>query len=153
VRFIVAGLMLGATMPSGAQPQEPRRPAGSMFIELAGNAAFGGTFNVETRFHRQVALRAGIGNDFYSATMVFPFQLVLLSGSTRSALEASLGVTVASSKYSGTWHWTGTKPFFTGFAGYRYQAPGGFLFRLGVIPLMWTNNRIPWVALSMGYSF
>jgi hypothetical protein len=36
-----------------------------------------------------------------------------------------------------------TKAFFTGFFGYRHQRPEGFLFRVGVIPLLWTNTKVP----------
>ena len=153
MRFFFAGLVLGVTMPGLAQ-QTPHREKASVFVELAGNAAFGATVNVEARVHPHVALRAGIGNDFYTSTMVVPAQVVFMSSARRSAIEVSAGVTVAfeDSRYTGNWNWDGVKPFFTGFAGYRYQAPGGFLFRLGVVPLLWTNGHIPWVALSLGYT-
>ena len=54
-------------------------------------------------------------------------------------------------QYSGNWLWDGTRPFFTGFLGYRFQRRGE-LFRIGAIPLNWTNKRLPWFAISMGFS-
>ena len=153
VRSMVAVLMFGATLPSAAQQAPPRKPTASMFVELAGNSAFGMTANVEFRLSPHLALRAGMGGDFYTHTMVLPAQVVYVSSREKSALEASLGVIVARERYPGDWHWDGVTPFPTGFAGYRYQSPGGFLFRLGVVPLFWTNARIPWVALSLGHTW
>jgi hypothetical protein len=133
--------------------QDTGRAHGSMFLETGGNAYFGATFNLEFFPAGQVGLRAGAGLDVFSSTPVYPVQFVVLFGATRSKLELAGGVTIATEEAEGNWHWDGTRAFATGFFGYRYQRPQGFLFRIGVVPLFWTNKHLPWVALGFGQSF
>jgi len=123
------------------------------FVELAGNSLLGATANMEVALSDAVALRAGMGVDFYSSTSVWPLQAVLLAGAGRSKLELDAGLTIAHENQSGDWDWDGTRVFFTAFLGYRYQRPGGLLLRVGVVPLLWTNTKLPWAALGLGVAF
>jgi hypothetical protein len=145
-------LVVGAVPCPG---QESARAHGSMFFELGGNAAFGASMNFEVFLAGPLGVRGGVGKDVFSGTPVYPLQVVLLSGAGRSKLELAAGVTIAHEDpaYSGNWHWDGTKPFANGFLGYRYQRPRGFMFRIGVVPLLWTNAHIPWVAIGLGTTF
>lgn len=148
----IALLVVGAVPCPG---QQSGRAHGSMFLELGGNAALGGSMNFEVFLAGPIGVRGGAGMDLYSSTPVYPFQVVMLAGAGRSKLELAAGVTIAHEDpaYSGNWHWDGTKAFATGFFGYRYQRSRGFLFRVGVVPLFWTNAHIPWVAIGLGASF
>lgn len=142
--------------PSHAQQPRPSGHRGSVFVEAGGNAGIlGGTVNAEVLLTRRFALRAGAGVDMFSYTILVPLQGVLLVGRGTSKLEVAAGLTIANepAQYSGNWHWDGTKPFFTGFVGYRFQRDHGVLFRIGVVPLFWTNTRLPWPAVSFGTSF
>lgn len=141
--FVLCPAVHGQNAPAGA----------AVFVELAGNALFGATGNVEWYFRHGIGARLGVGRDFYSQTSVLPLQAVLLFGSGHSKLEVAAGVTVAQEASGGDWHWDGTKAFFSAFLGYRHQVPQGFLFRIGVVPLLWTNNNLPWVAIGLGTSF
>ena len=75
-----------------------------------------------------------------------------------------------SSQNNNQWLWSedanydgGEKEFlFSPRLGYRYEAPGGFLFRIGLSPVSTTitdtwgepkRNLIPWGYLSFGYTF
>lgn len=125
------------------------------FLELAGNSLLGATANLEILFDREVGARVGYGADIYTLTRVVPVQIVyLIGGGGNSKLELALGVTIASEgEYTGNWRWDGTQPFVSGFFGYRYHRPHGFLFRIGIIPMTWTNRQLPWLALSFGTTF
>lgn len=151
-RLLIAVLALRAVPCAG---QDSGRAHGSLSFEVAGNAAIGATANLELLIAGRVGVRAGAGIDLFSSTPVYPLQVVVLFGSGRSKLELAGGVTIAHEDpaASGNWHWDGTKAFGTGFFGYRYQKPRGFVFRLGVVPLLWTNNHIPWPAAAIGATF
>lgn len=139
-----------------AQYTRPSGPRGAVFVEAGGNAGLlGATVNAEVLLSRYFALRAGGGVDLFSYTTIVPLQGVLLVGSGSSKLEVAAGVTIANepARYSGNWHWNGTKPFFTGFAGYRFQRERGVMLRIGVVPLLWTNAKLPWPGVSIGTSF
>ena len=150
--LLIALLVLRAVPCAG---QDSGRAHGSLFFEVAGNAAVGATMNVEYFFAAPVGVRVGAGIDLWSSTPVYPLQVVFLSGAGRSKLELAGGVTIAHEDpaSSGNWHWDGTKVFGTGFIGYRYQKSRGFVFRLGVVPLLWTNSHIPWPAVGIGATF
>ncbi|UCC83683.1 MAG: hypothetical protein JSW46_01745 [Gemmatimonadota bacterium] len=124
-----------------------------VFLELAGNSAFGFTVNYELGVTRTLGVRLGYGQDLYSDTKVWPFTLAALVGNGSSKFELSGGVVMVEENMSGDWDWDGTRVFATGFIGYRFQPRSGFLFRVGVIPLLWTNNQLPWVGLSLGTVF
>jgi hypothetical protein len=153
MRWLIFALLIAATVPCPGQ--DVGRAHGILFVELGGNAAFGATANLEVFLAGPVAVRGGAGVDLFSSTPVYPLQVVLLAGGGSSKLELAGGVTIAHEDpaYSGNWHWDGTKAFATGFFGYRYQRPRGLLFRIGVVPLLWTNAHIPWVAISLGTTF
>jgi hypothetical protein len=136
----------------GAADGQETSARGAAFVELAGNSLLGATGNAELYLGHGIGARVGVGRDFYSQTGVFPLQAVMLLGSGHSKLEVAAGVTVAH-EGSDDWDWDGTKAFFTGFFGYRHQRPQGFLFRVGVIPLLWTNAKVPWIAIGLGTSF
>ena len=149
-------LLVSGALPSQAQQTRPSVRRGSVFVEAGGNAGLlGATFNAELPLSKRFALRAGAGVDIFSATTIVPIQGVFLIGHGSSRLELAAGVTIANepARYSGNWHWDGTKPFFSGFVGYRFQRERGFLFRFGVVPLLWTNTRLPWPGVSFGTSF
>ncbi len=141
--LLVCGAVHGQEVPA----------RGAAFVELGGNSLLGVTANAELYLGRQIGVRVGGGRDFYSQTWVFPLQAVMLLGSGHSKLELAAGVTVAHEAHSGDWHWDGTKAFFSCFVGYRYQLPHDVLFRVGVVPLLWANEQVPWVAIGLGWSF
>lgn len=151
MRTLLGFLFLVAAQPCLAQTTP--RPA--VFVELAGDALFGMSLHVEVPVQANVLVRAGAGTDFFSYTTVLPLQMVILSGKGSSKLEFAVGITVAHEpdRYSGNWHWSGTQVFPSGFLGYRYERSPGMLFHVGVIPLFWTNNHIPWLALGIGHAF
>jgi len=157
---LIGTLLVSGVSPSQAQQTRSSGPRGSMFVEAGGNAGLlGATVNAEMLLSRRFALRAGAGVDLFSYTTIVPLQGVLLVGRGSSKLEVAAGVTIANepARYSGNWHWDGTKPFFTGFVGYRFQRERGFLFRIGVVPLLWGYSLpLPWrawPAVGIGTSF
>lgn len=153
-RVLWLTLLIPAAGSAASRAQEATEfTSGAAFVEGAGNAFLGMTANIEWYQSPALAIRFGAGADFYSQTTVFPLQAVFLVGSGTSKLEASAGVTIAQEHASGDWHWNGTRPFLTGFLGYRHQPAKGVLFRIGVIPLLWTNTRVPWVAAGIGAAF
>jgi len=146
-----------ATMPisePGQSTGESSSPAPlgrhRIYVELLGNTALGITLNYEYGLSPHWAVRVGGGLDLYSATTIIPVTLSALAGSGSSKLEIAGGFLVADEYSSGAWHWDGTKVFPSFFIGYRYQPRKGFMLRVGMIPLFWTNNQIPWVGLSLG---
>jgi hypothetical protein len=141
---------LPATRPVAAQ-QSPVQPVSwSLSLGLGGNALFGPSLGAEIVWYDAFGLRAGVGYDWYSPTRVVPLEAVGLFGGRGSQLEVAIGVTIATEGKGDPWNWDGTQTFFTGFLGYRHHAANGFLFRIGVVPLLWTNNTIPWVAMTFG---
>lgn len=40
-----------------------------------------------------------------------------------------------------------------GVIGYRYQKKNGLLFRAGFTPIVFSDKFIPWIGVSIGYSF
>ncbi len=132
--------------------QEPR-PRAAVFVELAGNSLLGVTGNLELHLGSGIGVRVGAGQDFYTGTRVVPLQAVVLLGSGHSKLELAAGVIIAREAHLTDWPWNGTKTFFTGFVGYRHQRPRGFLVRIGVVPMFWTDTKAPWVALGLGTTF
>ena len=155
LRCLTVALVGLAAAPGMAQeaPAVPDQTSAAAFVEAAGNSFLGLTANLEWYSTQSMAVRIGAGADFYSQTTVFPLQAVFLIGPGVSKLEASAGVTIAQEHATGDWHWNGTRPFFTGFLGYRHQVPKGTLFRIGVIPLLWTNTHLPWVSVGFGATF
>lgn len=151
-RLTVVLLLVGVAPCRG---QSSGRARGSMFFELAGNAFLGASANFEYFFGRGAGVRGGAGMDVYSSTRVVPVQVVYLAGARRSKLELAGGVTIAHEDpgNSGNWHWDGTRAFASGFIGYRYQRSPGLVFRIGVVPLFWTNAHIPWGAIGFGGTF
>lgn len=121
-----------------------------VYFELLGNTALGTTVNYEYGLSQHWGVRVGVGLDLYSGTTIIPVTLSALAGSGSSKFEIAGGFLVANELSSGNWHWDGRKIFLSLFIGYRYQPRKGFMFRLGMIPLFWTNNQIPWVGLSLG---
>jgi hypothetical protein len=148
---VIAVGMVACGSLDGQEP--PGR--GTVIVELAGNAALGATVNAELWLGHGMGVRGGAGMDFLSSTTVFPLQAVMLLGSGHSKFELAAGITVAheDEANSGNWHWDGTKAFFSGFLGYRHQVSQGFLLRAGVVPLLWPNRRLPWVAIGFGTTF
>jgi len=144
-------VLLVATRPCAAQTA----PAPGAFVEFAGDALLGMSLHAEMPVRANLLVRAGVGVDFFSYTTVLPVQVVLLTGRGNSKLELAAGITVANepTQYSGNWHWNGTRVFPSGFLGYRYERSSGILFRIGVIPLFWTNAHIPWLAVGIGRAF
>jgi len=150
--LLFAALMLLAS-PCEAQGAGTAGPQGTAYVDLAGNALFGATLNGEVFVGPQLAMRLGFGADAVTRTKVVPMQAVVLLGSGRSRFEIGAGVTIAREKYSGDWHWNGTKAFASGFIGYRYQRERGVMVHVGVVPLMWTNRKLPWGTIGVGRSF
>lgn len=144
-------LFLVAARPCVAQTT----PRPSVFVALAGDALLGMSVHVEVPVRANLLVRAGVGTDLFSHTTVFPVQVVMLVGAGSLKLELAGGITVANEPtgYSGNWHWNGPQVFPSGFLGYRYERSPGVLFRIGLTPLFWTNNPIPWPSLGIGYAF
>lgn len=159
MRWYLIALVVATAIPArvGAQIAETaeHKVSVGLLFELAGNSLLGATANLEILVDRKIGVRAGYGVDVYTLTRVAPVQVVyLIDGGGNSKLELAFGVTVASEgEYTGNWRWDGTQPFVSGFFGYRYHRPHGFIFRAGIIPMMWTNQRLPWFALSFGKCF
>jgi len=151
--FALTILVFGS-VPCRAQSSSiPDQTSFAAFVEVAGNSFLGMTANMEWYSTQSMALRVGAGADFYSQTTVFPIQAVFLLGPGSNRVEASAGLTIAQEHSTGDWHWNGTRPFITGFLGYRHQPPKGTLFRIGLMPLMWTNTHVPWVSVGFGATF
>ena len=153
MRFLAIIMLSVGASPCLAQDSGREATRGALFIEFAGNTFLGGTLNAEVFLNQTVALRAGAGRDGFTQTKVFPLHVVLLAGAGSSKLELAAGVTVAQEGNANWNNWDGTKAFPGGFLGYRYQRPRGFLFRIGVVPHLWSNNQFPWFALGIGTAF
>ena len=150
-----SGVLVGASLLvfCGAAHGQETPARGAVFVEFGGNSLLGATGNAEFYFGNRIGVRAGAGLDFFTQTGVFPLQAVLLLGSGPSKLEVAAGVTVAHEANRGDWPWDGTKAFFSGFLGYRHQRPHGFLWRVGVVPMLYTDTKAPWVAIGLGTTF
>lgn len=122
----------------------------NLHLELGADAAFGGCVKGELISADGVGARAGIGYDFNSATVVYPVQLVAVLGGGRSGLELAAGVTVAVEGGEDKWNWEGTTVVPSGFAGYRRVLTSGASVRIGVGYVGWTNNKLPWLGVSIG---
>ena len=122
----------------------------NVHLELGADAAFGGCIKGELMMSDGVGARAGVGYDFNSATVVYPVQLVALIGEGRSALELAAGITVAVEGDEDKWDWEGTQVVPSGFAGYRRALNAGTSVRVGVGYVGWTDNKLPWLGVSIG---
>jgi len=126
-----------------------RRWDPSVIVELGGDAVLGASINGEILSSRGIGFRVGVGYEWYSMTTVYPIQAVVLVGAGHSRFELSAGITVARND-GNEWDWSGTTTVFSGFAGYRHRSDGGTIFRIGVVPLNWTNAKVPWIGISLG---
>jgi len=149
LRFlIVSPLLLALNLSVWAQEIEHRKWDASVFFELGGDAAIGVGLKGELISPGGYGIRVGVS--YMSPTVVFPVQAVAVFGEGHSKFELAGGIAVAREGEGDPWEWDGTKMVLSGFAGYRHRSDGGTIFRLGVVYLGWTNNQIPWIAISIG---
>ena len=141
----------------------PQQHPNSLYLEVGGS---GGLYslNYDRMFTPNIGGRIGFSyfsfssdNFFFpSVTMyMFPISLNYLAGEGSSKFELGAGVTIV----TGTADWFGVKGSGSAIAGifnigYRYQPPeGGFLFRIGLTPIVSSTGVHPWGGLSIGMAF
>ena len=141
----------------------PQQHPNSLYLEVGG---IGGLYslNYDRLFTPNIGGRIGFSyfsfssdNFFFpSVTMyMFPIALNYFAGEGSSKFELGAGVTIV----TGTADWFGVKGSGTAIAGiinigYRYQPPeGGFLFRIGLTPIVSSTGVHPWGGLSIGTAF
>lgn len=142
--LLFAGSSVFAQTPDSVQVS---KNGNSIFLELGGNA-FMLSLNYERIFVTESPFsftgRLGLG--------LFPYELGLFGGESKYtgvvpvsfgvlygrkfSLEAGLGASVAWFDGDIFGNSSGPIKWFNGLLGMRYQAPGGFLFRLGFTPVI-----------------
>jgi hypothetical protein len=145
-----------------ASPVLPQSHPNSLYVELLGN---GGLYsiNYDRLFTSNIGGRIGFSylsfkKDLFLPEMTlftFPVSFSYLLGEGSSKLELGAGITIV----SGEFDWVNEKG--SGglvvpnlIFGYRFQSSdGGFLFRIGYIPLFTSEGVLSWVGLSMGATF
>ncbi len=151
LNLAVVTLVVSAASTSVGQEPRSAQWDTNLHLELGADAALGGCVKAELVAPNGVGVRAGVGYDFHSNTVVYPVQLVALVGDGRACLELAAGVTVATEGDEDKWHWDGTTVVPSGFAGYRRSFSDGYIARVGVGYVGWTNNKLPWLGVSIGH--
>jgi len=135
----------------------------SIYLELMGS---GGLYslNYDRMFTPNIGGRIGFSyfsftsdNFFFPSVdmYMFPISLNYFAGEGNSKFEIGSGVTIV----TGTADWFGVKGSGSAIAGifnigYRYQqSEGGFLFRIGLTPILSSTGIHPWGGLSIGTAF
>jgi hypothetical protein len=147
---------------------EPR-PHSAVYAELLGQGLLY-SLNYEYLLSNHVSLRAGFTSwslptfPFLPGNMTFtgfPLMVNYLAGEGSNHLELGVGI------IPGTVSFTGEETFFgsnisgsktvvigTGTFGYRLQPPeGGFIFRIGLVPLIGSGGARVSIGLSTGWAF
>jgi hypothetical protein len=156
-------LLIVVRSAGGAQPSGPYTQ-NAVYFEFLGQGLLY-SVNFDHRFTEHIALRAGISHftvEFISDVSVTTIPIVAeyLSGTGNHHLEIGLGIipiygSVSTSFFGeregsvGTWGVIATATL-----GYRYQPVSeGFLFRIGLTPLMAGHEGVIWGGASIGYAF
>lgn len=156
---------------NGFAAEKPEAPY-TIFLELLGN---GGLYsiNADYRFREDGSIRLGFVNwnagGFFGnseSLTAFPLLANYLYGSGNSWLELGAGILYGHYQEKSSIGNTMNDYNFTTLTGsisYRYQRPnGGFFFKAGLTPLYPlgpegkrypTDGPMPWVGVSLGYSF
>ena len=147
-------ISLFAAVPSFGQ-QHPN----SLYLEVGGSA---GIYSIN--YDRLIGSHLGIriGFSYWAdliipgiSAQIFPTSLNCFIGNGSSKFELGVGVTYV----IGEINWFGERASGSVVVpniniGYRYQSEdGGFLFRLGFMPLIGPHEILPWGGLSAGVSF
>lgn len=134
-----------------------RKGTKSAFVELGGNG-LALTLNYEKFLTNRFGIRLGglfvpAGNQ---STFVGTIMGTSVWGNGKWCVETGLGVTMFTGGFRDV-ATDGTTPSVfvpTGTIGVRYQPrPKGILLRLGLTPMVFPSMVLPWVGLSIGYSF
>ena len=163
VIFALAVVLFHSLLPAQTAPAYSQN---AVYFEALGQGILY-SINFDHRFSENIAVRAGFSSfnvdivlsDFTITTI--PLMLEFLSGHGSSHFEFGVGIVpihgsssenflgLGSNQATGKWVVVGTMT-----VGYRYQPPGeGFLFRIGVTPLL-ASDPIPlWGGISLGYAF
>lgn len=145
---------LALASPAHAQEAEPARS--SAYFELLGNGIFY-TLNYDRKFSEHVSGRIGLMA--LGATAV-PVMANYLAGSGNHRLELGAGPVLfylpdtADLDIDEEDIEQGFGAYATATFGYRYQpVDGGFVFRIGITPLLTSGGALPWPGISFGYAF
>ena len=138
---------------------EPARDA--FYLELLGNGLFY-SMNYDRKFTDHVSGRVGI--TFIGATIA-PIMANYLAGNGNHRFEVGIGpmlvsvpegaeVEVDNEELEQELEDGGVFVLGTGTFGYRYQpVNGGFVFRIGLTPILAAGGGLPWAGMSFGYAF
>lgn len=133
-------LLLIGLLPSRVDAQEAGPARDVVYVELLGNALYGGSINYERMLTPQYSVRVG-ASPFRS----FPVMLNYLPGWGHHTAEVGFGLFVDASDRNVL----GTATF-----GYRYQPrDGGMVFRAGWTPLADAGGVASWAGVSVGFAF
>lgn len=166
-RTFISVLLAGAMMALAPSTTNAQFAKNAAYVELLGNGLFY-TVNYERFFGPELSARGGLmvfsvsetenGTETSGTVNVVPLtanyflgdshRLELGAGPVLFRLSASVDTPGLSDSDSGV-------AFFgTATVGYRYQSPGGgFLFRIGLTPIISGDGVAPWGGLSVGWAF
>lgn len=141
------------------------RAQNAAYVELGGNAILP-SINYERRINERWSGRAGLSyvvgetTEDTEHTLIIPLTLSWISHpSSKHHFEVGGGLTIVTGDSQDLFENVDddekfSKAFGTGILGYRYQKPdGGLIFRAGVTPLIGDGEVLPWLGVSVGYSW
>lgn len=156
--FTLSVLALALSQEAAAQRED------ALYFELAGN---GGVFSVN--YDRAIVgrFRARLGASYFPGfisaprALWFPVTLNYVLGNGTHHLEMGAGPIVRYLVDQDCCTDRGfAASFYTGTVAYRYESAGGFLFRIGLTPLLsfpeGNRDRAEWTpsgGISVGYAF
>lgn len=122
----------------------------SIFLEVGGKGYASANYGFRLKQHSRISLGIGIA-DFNADLYPTPaFMYYFLAGKKKSFFELGIGAGFA----VGADFSSGVPLIYSGVIGYRYQKPGGLLFRAGITPITdgLQSYAFPSLGISIGYS-